>query len=112
MEVQDYIKENLKMKHIDHMIKKETGLIFNEVYILNQIVNDKNHKITLKSLKENLGVSYALLYKYIKKIQNKQFATKVVNSDDRRKSEITMNDSEAEKSEEVLLEVEMILESM
>lgn len=111
MEVQDYFKENLRMKKIDYMIKKETGLIFNEVYILNQIINANDNRVTLKNLKEDLGVSYALLFKYITKIQNRKLATKVVNPDDRRRSEITMDASEAQRSEEVLLEVEMILES-
>lgn len=111
MEVQDYVKENLRMKKIDYIIKKETGLIFNEVYILNQIINANDNRVTLKNLKTDLGVSYALLFKYITKIQNRKLATKVVNSDDRRRSEITMDASEAQRSEEVLLEVEMILES-
>lgn len=110
MEVQDYIKENLKMKKIDYKIKKETGLIFNEVYVINQIFNAEDNKVTLKKLREDLGVSYALLYKYIEKIQNKNLATKVLNLSDRRQSEVTMNSSEVDISEEILLEVEMILE--
>lgn len=111
MEAQDYIKENLRMKKIDYMVKEETGLIFNEIYVLNKIINAENNKVNLTKLKEDLGVSYSLLYKYITKIQNRKLATKVVNPDDRRRSEITMDASEAQRSEEVLLEVEMILES-
>ena len=76
MEVQDYVKENLRMKKIDYIIKKETGLIFNEVYILNQIINANDNRVTLKNLKTDLGVSYALLFKYITKIQNRKLATK------------------------------------
>lgn len=52
MEVQDYIKENLKMKKIDYKIKKETGLIFNEVYVINQIFNAEDNKVTLKNLEK------------------------------------------------------------
>lgn len=70
-EIQDYIQENLKMKRIDSMIKQETGLIFNEIYVLNQIINAKDNRVTLAKLKEDLGISYALLYKYIAKIQMK-----------------------------------------
>lgn len=111
MEAQDYIKENLRMKKIDYMVKEETGLIFNEIYVLNKIVNAANNKVTLTKLKEDLGVSYSLLYKYITKIQNKNLASKVVDSTDRRRSEVTMDAVEVEKSEEILLEVEMILEN-
>lgn len=99
------------MKKIDYEIKSETGLIFNEVYILNKIIGSSDNKVTLTELKEDLGVSYALLYKYLTKIQNKELATKKLNSNDRRRSEITMNDLEIERSEEILLEVEMVLES-
>lgn len=111
MEVRDYIDKNLIMKRIDYSIKEETGLIFNEVFVLSQIVNSKNNRVSLSELKRDLGVSYSLLYKYLTKIQNKNLATKVIASKDRRKSEVIMNEAEVERSEEILLEVEMILES-
>lgn len=112
MEIQSYFNINLNYKKLESSIKGEVELGFNELWILNSLVESHGTAAGLDGLKIQLGVSYALIHKYIKNLEDRSLVSKIKSEEDRRKWIIQMNDSELSNSMEVLEKVEEKISSI
>lgn len=110
MEFKEYLKVNVEYNKIERAIKQSAEISFNEVVILNAIVETKQKQLSLDFLKELIGVSYALIHKYIKHLESANLISKIKSNEDARKWMIEMDENQLIESQKILEKVENVVD--
>lgn len=105
MEFKTYLKVNLKYNKIERAIKRELKVSFNEVVILDAIVNSQHKELSLDYLKDLIGVSYGLINKYIQNLEAVSLISKTKNQKDGRKWMINIDTAQLNDCQNLLKKV-------